>query len=110
MYFHNIIGQEFAKKYLTNLIKKDKLNHAYMFEGIDGVGKKLVAEELSKILLGVNNIENSPDYINIYPDGNSLKVEINKTIDAKKLIKLLYKDANIYLDRKYEKSKQLLAQ
>lgn len=39
MYFDNIIGQDFAKKYLTNSIK-NKINHAYMFEGIDGVGKK----------------------------------------------------------------------
>ena len=36
MYFENIIGQDFAKKYLTNSIKKNKLNNAYMFEGMDG--------------------------------------------------------------------------
>ena len=29
MYFDNIIGQDFAKKYLTNSIKKNKINHAY---------------------------------------------------------------------------------
>ncbi len=74
MYFENIIGQEFAKKYLINSIKKDKLNHAYMFEGIEGVGKKLVAQELSKILLNMDNLENSPDYINIYQDGSSIKI------------------------------------
>ena len=26
MYFDNIIGQDFAKKYLTNSIKKNKIN------------------------------------------------------------------------------------
>ena len=71
MYFDNIIGQDFAKKYLTNSIKKNKINHAYMFEGIDGIGKKKLSQELSKILL---DVENSPDYINIYPDGNSIKI------------------------------------
>ncbi len=40
MYFENIIGQDFAKKYLTNSIKKNKLNNAYMFEGMDGIGKR----------------------------------------------------------------------
>ena len=40
MYFDNIIGQDFAKKYLTNSIKKNKINHAYMFEGIDGILKE----------------------------------------------------------------------
>ena len=65
MYFDNIIGQDFAKKYLTNSIKKNKINHAYMFEGIDGIGKKKLSQELSKILLDTENVENSPDYINI---------------------------------------------
>lgn len=74
MYFDNIIGQDFAKKYLTNSIKKNKINHAYMFEGIDGIGKKSLAKKLSKILLDTENVENSPDYINIYPDGNSIKI------------------------------------
>ena len=74
MYFDNIIGQDFAKKYLTNSIKKNKINHAYMFEGIDGIGKKKLRQELSKILLDTENVENSPDYINIYPDGNSIKI------------------------------------
>ena len=45
MYFENIIGQDFAKKYLTNSIKKNKLNNAYMFEGMDGIGKKKFADE-----------------------------------------------------------------
>lgn len=55
MYFDNIIGQDFAKKYLTNSIKKNKMNHAYMFEGMDGVGKKKLSVELSKILLDTEN-------------------------------------------------------
>ena len=54
MYFDNIIGQDFAKKYLTNSIKKNKINHAYMFEGIDGIGKKKLSQELSKILLDIS--------------------------------------------------------
>ena len=45
MYFDNIIGQDFAKKYLTNSIKKNKINHAYMFEGIEGIGKETFAND-----------------------------------------------------------------
>jgi len=75
MYFDNIIGQDFAKKYLTNSIKKNKINHAYMFDGIDGIGKRTFSQELSKILLDTENLESSPDYINIYPDEkNSIKI------------------------------------
>ena len=44
MYFDNIIGQDFAKKYLTNSMKKNKINHAYMFEGI----KKSLAKNYQK--------------------------------------------------------------
>ena len=44
MYFENIKGQEFAKKYMINSIKKGKINHAYMFEGIEGIGKETFAQ------------------------------------------------------------------
>ena len=53
MYFNNIIGQEFAKKYMTSSIKNDKINHAYMFEGIDGIGKYLFAKEFGSILINI---------------------------------------------------------
>ena len=55
MYFKDIIGQEFAKKYLTNSINKDKVSHAYLFEGMNGVGKKTLAKEFAKTI-GVENI------------------------------------------------------
>ena len=53
MYFENIKGQEFAKKYMINSIKNGKINHAYMFEGIEGVGKETFANELAALLLEV---------------------------------------------------------
>ncbi|MDU7904518.1 MAG: DNA polymerase III subunit delta', partial [Peptostreptococcaceae bacterium] len=74
MYFNNIIGQGFAKKYIMNSINKDKINHAYLFEGIDGVGKTTFAKEFAKHLLKIEHLENSPDYINIEPQGSSIKI------------------------------------
>ncbi|MCR8745997.1 ATP-binding protein [Romboutsia lituseburensis] len=102
MYFRNIIGQEFAKKYLTNSIKQNKLSHAYMFEGIDGIGKKKLADELSKILLNSENIENSQDYINIYPDGNSIKIAQIRKLQTDIIIKP-HKDYKIYVFNDAEK-------
>ncbi len=96
MYFDNIIGQEFAKKYLTNSIKKNKINHAYMFEGIDGIGKGKFSEELSKILLDTENINSSPDYINIYPDGNSIKIAQIRKLQIDIIIKP-HKQYKIYI-------------
>ena len=63
MYFENIKGQEFAKKYMINSINKGKINHAYMFEGIEGIGKETFAYDLAKILLETPHLENAPDCI-----------------------------------------------
>lgn len=102
MYFRNIIGQEFAKKYLTNSINNNKLSHAYMFEGIDGIGKKKLADELAKILLNSENIDNSPDYINIYPDGNSIKIAQIRKLQTDIIIKP-HKDYKLYILNDAEK-------
>ena len=87
MYFNNIIGQEFAKKYMTNSIKNNKVNHAYMFEGIDGVGKNLFAKEFGKLLINVDNVDNSPDYINIEPTGSSIKIAQIRELQSDIIIK-----------------------
>jgi DNA polymerase-3 subunit delta' len=102
MYFENIIGQEFAKKYLTNSMKKNKINHAYMFEGIEGIGKKKFTEELSKILLNNENVDSSPDYINIYPDGSSIKIAQIRKLQTDIIIKP-HKDYKIYIVNGAEK-------
>lgn len=102
MYFENIIGQEFAKKYLTNSIRKNKINHAYMFEGIEGIGKKKFTEELSKILLNNENVDSSPDYINIFPDGSSIKIAQIRKLQTDVIIKP-HKDYKIYIINNAEK-------
>ncbi|HEK8764612.1 TPA: DNA polymerase III subunit delta' [Clostridioides difficile] len=102
MYFENIIGQDFAKKYLTNSIKKNKLNNAYMFEGIDGIGKKKFADELSKLLLDYENLENSPDYVLIKPDGNSIKIAQIRNLQSDIVIRP-HKDYKIYIINNAEK-------
>jgi len=102
MYFENIIGQEFAKKYLTNSMRKNKINHAYMFEGIEGIGKKKFAGELSRILLNSENVDSSPDYINIYPDGSSIKIAQIRKLQTDIIIKP-HKDYKIYIINDAEK-------
>ncbi|MEG1284456.1 MAG: DNA polymerase III subunit delta' C-terminal domain-containing protein [Romboutsia sp.] len=96
MYFQNIIGQEFAKKYITKSISNKKISHAYMFDGIDGIGKKKFAKELSNILLDSKNVENSPDYINIYPDGNSIKIAQIRKLQSDIIVKP-HKEYKIYI-------------
>jgi len=96
MYFNNILGQEFAKKYITNSIRNNKINHAYMFEGIDGIGKNLFAKELGKILINIDNAESSPDYITIEPTGSSIKIAQIRELQSDIIIKP-HSDYKIYV-------------
>ncbi|CEN97580.1 MAG: AAA family ATPase [Paeniclostridium sp.] len=102
MYFNNIIGQSFAKKYIMNSINKDKINHAYLFEGIDGVGKITFAKEFAKHLLKIEHLENSPDYINIEPQGASIKIAQIRNLQTDVIIKP-HGDYKIYVINNAEK-------
>ena len=102
MYFKDIIGQEFAKKYLTNSINKDKVSHAYLFEGMNGVGKNTLAKEFAKILIKVDKLENSPDYISIEPEGSSIKIAQIRKLQTDVLVKP-HSDYKIYIINKAEK-------
>ena len=55
----NIVGHDKQKKILAAAIKNDRMAHAYLFIGRDGVGKKALALEFARLL----NCEN-PDYAN----------------------------------------------
>ena len=87
MYFENIKGQEFAKKYMINSIKKGKINHAYMFEGIEGIGKETFANDLAQILLETPHLENAPDCIRIKAEGNSIKIAQIRDLQSDIVIK-----------------------
>ena len=96
MYFEKIRGQRFAKKYLSNSIKSNMISHAYMFEGPSGVGKNTMARELAATLLDMENLFNSPDYIEITPDGNSIKIAQIRKLQSDILVKP-YKTYKIYV-------------
>ena len=96
MYFEKIRGQRFAKKYLSNSIKSNMISHAYMFEGPSGVGINTMARELAATLLEMENLFNSPDYIEITPDGNSIKIAQIRKLQSDILVKP-YKSYKIYV-------------
>ena len=102
MYFENIKGQEFAKKYIINSINKGKINHAYMFEGIEGIGKETFAYDLAKILLETPHLENAPDCIRVKPEGNSIKRAQIRNLQSDIVIKP-HKKYKIYIIDKAEK-------
>jgi len=46
-----MIGHKKEKDIFRNILKSDKLHHAYIFSGREGSGKKLFAKELAKSVI-----------------------------------------------------------
>lgn len=88
--FENVIGNESIKNTLEKSIKTNQITHSYLMIGIQGIGKKLLAKEYAKNILGSNDIINNPDFLCIEPDGNSIKIEqirnLQKEIQEKPII------------------------
>lgn len=50
MGFPQIIGHEPQKEFLLSSVRKNRISHAYLFSGPEGVGKKLVAVGFAKLI------------------------------------------------------------
>ena len=57
--FENIIGNNKIKNYLKASIENEKTSHSYMFVGIEGIGKKLVAMDFAKRMLCLNEVDST---------------------------------------------------
>jgi len=75
--FENILGHDNIKKQLTSDFNTQKVSHAYLFLGIEGIGKKELAIEFAKSLLKTNNLDTCVDYkyIEKLPDKKEIIVE-----------------------------------
>ena len=51
MYFDDILGQEDIKTHLESAIKSEKISHAYLFTGEEGMGKLMMARAFAQALL-----------------------------------------------------------
>lgn len=102
--FENIIGNKQIKDTLEKAINQNKTSHSYLFVGTQGIGKKMIATELAKMLLCLNEnkacnqcksciefeTKNNPDFLFIEPDGNNIKIDqirnLQKNIQEKPII------------------------
>lgn len=94
MLFKDIKGQEKAIAFLKSAIGQDRVAHAYIFHGLDGIGKKATALAFAKTLncleegpeacmdacgecLSCRKIERGshPDVITIQPDGAFIRIK-----------------------------------
>lgn len=94
MLFKDITGQEKAIAFLKSAISQDRVAHAYIFHGLDGIGKKAAALAFAKKLnclqdgpgadtdacgecLSCRKIERGshPDVITVQPDGAFIRIK-----------------------------------
>lgn len=76
-FWKEIIGHEREKTELQRAIDSGGMPHAYIFSGIDGIGKKLTAYAVASALLNIAIKEGSlhPDFIEIKSDGEQILIE-----------------------------------
>jgi len=88
MTFDQILGHARQKEILRRAIRSQRLAHAYLFEGPEGIGKQLVALALTRAVVcsegtGCGSCvacrkvdhHNHPDLHLLEPDGASIKIE-----------------------------------
>lgn len=112
MSFKDIIGQEEAKRILQSAIRNNRLSHAYLFIGPDGVGKRLTAKTLVKALncqrsdvdpcdecKSCRRIDRDeyPDVKIVEPVGNSIKIEEMRKIRREASFKPLEGRKKVYI-------------
>lgn len=83
MTFEEILGNNVAKKSLTEQIKNNGIVHSYMFVGQDGIGKKIIAKEFARKVLCKSINESLDEYNNSKNCESCIKFESNNHPDFK---------------------------
>jgi DNA polymerase-3 subunit delta' len=92
--FEKVLGQNRAKRFLRQVIAREKIPHAYLFTGIPGIGKTTTAKALAMALncgdphggdscgrcTSCRQVMdgNSPDFLHIAPEPNSQFIKIDQ--------------------------------
>lgn len=107
-----LIGNESRKETLQNMIKHHKVTHSYLFYGIEGIGKTIFAREFAKALLCEEQQDkpcekcsscrtfaenNHPDFMQIEPDGKTIKIEQIRYLQEKIAEKPIHSNYKIYI-------------
>ncbi len=97
----NIVGHKEVREKLNNIVKSNKIGHAYLFVGKSGIGKRLVALEFAKNIMCLENIngvscnkcescktfENNADFLIIEPENNIIKVDVIREFESEVYLK-----------------------
>ena len=111
MDFEKLIGNEEVKQILKHTVESGKILHSYIFQGIEGIGKKKFADEFAKMILctsKVNNCKecksciefkskNHPDFFEILSDNQSIKIEKIRNMQTTVLEKPIVSNHKVYI-------------
>ncbi len=110
MIFDNITGHDRQKNILRHAVKRNRVAHAYLFHGPEGVGKRLTAIAFAKGLLcpsgngcghcpACHKVEhgNHPDLHSLDSDGAAIKIEAIRDLQKKLSLRPVEGDRRICL-------------
>ena len=109
MSFDNIVGNNKIKDFLNQSIDEKHVSHSYLFVGIDGIGKTLFAREFAKKILCLNgkgdscescikwNSNNHPDFLQIEPESNTIKIEQIRSMQEEISVKPIASNKKVFL-------------
>lgn len=109
--FDNILGNEKIKSSLMKSVYSGKYSHSYMFLGVAGIGKKMIAKEFAKMILCEDekpycnkcksclefDSSNNPDFEEIKPDGNNIKIEQIRQMQRKIVESPIISSKKVYI-------------
>lgn len=116
--FEKYLGNEKIKEIFTHTIETQNILHSYLLVGIEGIGKKLFAQEFAKKILCLESstkedsckscIEfanhNHPDFMIIEPEeGKAIKIEQIRFMQQKILEKPIISTKKVYILNDCEK-------
>lgn len=89
---NKIIGHDKTKKILNKILEEDKVGHAYLFTGKEGIGKKMLAIEFAKKVMNQEDCEmlNESDFKIVLPEKEIIKVEDIRNVITEVYLKPIY--------------------
>lgn len=108
--FEQVIGNEKNKQILEKSIELRKVSHSYIFLGIEGIGKKIIAKEFAKKILCLEkqdkckcksciefDTNNNPDFLLIEPNDGKVKIEQIREMQRKVAEKPIISKQKVYI-------------
>jgi DNA polymerase-3 subunit delta' len=108
--FEKIIGNKQIKDMLAKSVENETTSHSYLFVGIQGIGKKILAIEFAKKILCIQkekeeqcksciefDSNNHPDFMCLELDGNSIKIEQIRFLQKKIQEKPIISNKKVYI-------------